>query len=117
MSDWRLTPQNTALVVVDVQEKLMNLMSRRAETVAGIHKLVSTAKILNIPAIVTLQYVKGLGPLVPELKEATAGMPTFEKLAFSCCGVTDFAGIPTPSITSPANIHVLRITMTPTQVL
>ena len=24
MSDWRLTPQNTALVVIDVQEKLMN---------------------------------------------------------------------------------------------
>lgn len=90
MSDWRLTPENAAVVVVDVQEKLMNAMPRRAETVASIQKLIGAAKTLNIPTLVTLQYVKGLGPLVPELTELTAGRPTFEKLAFSCCGSVEF---------------------------
>ncbi len=90
MSDWRLTPQNTALVVIDVQEKLMKVMPQRAETVAGIQKLIGAAKLLSIPTIVTLQYVKGLGPLVPELAEGTTGLPTFEKLAFSCCGSAEF---------------------------
>lgn len=90
MSDWRLTTDNTALVVVDPQEKLMAAMPRRAETLAGIQKLVRTARLLHFPALVTLQYVKGLGPVCPELAEATAGLPTFEKLSFSCCGNEEF---------------------------
>ena len=48
MSDWRLTPQNSALVVIDVQEKLMNVMPRRAELVASIQKLIGAARILKL---------------------------------------------------------------------
>jgi nicotinamidase-related amidase len=92
MSDWRLTPQNTALVVVDVQEKLMAAMTRRADVVAGTDKLLRAARALEVPVLVTLQYVKGLGLLCPELAEAAAGTPTFEKMTFSCCGVEAFAG-------------------------
>ncbi len=90
MNSWRLTPQNTALVVVDVQERLMAAMARRAETVAAVNKLVRAARILELPALVTLQYVKGLGPLCAELAEATAGLPVMEKLTFSCCGSAEF---------------------------
>ena len=90
MSDWRLTPQNTALVVVDVQERLMAAMERRTETVAAVDKLVRVARILQLPTLVTLQYVKGLGPLCAELAEATAGLPVLEKLTFSCCGSEEF---------------------------
>ena len=63
MSDWRLTPDNAALVVVDPQEKLMAAMARRTETLAGIEKLLRAAHQLRLPTLVTLQYVKGLGPL------------------------------------------------------
>ena len=90
MSDWRLTPQNAALVVVDVQERLMAAMARRAETVTAVEKLFRAARILQLPALVTLQYVKGLGPLCAELAEATAGLPVLEKLTFSCCGSEEF---------------------------
>ena len=93
MSDWRLTPQNTALVVVDVQERLMAAMARRSETVAAVDKLVRAARILQLPALVTLQYVKGLGPLCSELVETTTGLPVIEKLTFSCCGAEEFARI------------------------
>src|SRR5690242_9285488 len=90
MSDWRLTVENAVLVVVDVQEKLMAAMERRGEVVGAIGKLAQAARILSLPTMVTLQYVKGLGPLCAELIEPTAGAMTVEKLAFSCCGQPDF---------------------------
>ena len=48
MSDWRITPQNTALVVVDPQERLMAVMDRRADTLAAIKQLAVAAAILGI---------------------------------------------------------------------
>ncbi len=86
MSDWRLTPHNAALVVVDVQEKLMNAMPRKAETMAGLQKLIGAARALHLPVVMTAQYIKGLGPVCAEV----AGPPAIEKLAFSCCGSPDF---------------------------
>ncbi len=90
MSDWRLTPQNSALVVVDVQEKLLNIMPRRAELIAGVLRLSGSARVLKIPVVVTAQYVKGLGPVCAEILEAAPGVAVIEKLAFSCCGSDDF---------------------------
>jgi nicotinamidase-related amidase len=90
MSDWRLTPQNTALVVVDVQEKLMNVMPRRAEMLASIEKLVGAARVLQLPTLVTAQYIKGLGPVCGEIVEATPGITPLEKMTFSCCGSEEF---------------------------
>ena len=86
MSDWRLTPDNTALVIIDVQEKLMAAMPHRQEILAGIQKLLGAAKALNIPAVMTAQYVKGLGLVCAEV----AGLPVIEKLTFSCCGSPEF---------------------------
>jgi nicotinamidase-related amidase len=90
MSDWRLTPQNSALVVIDVQEKLMNIMPRRAELVGAIQKLIGAARVLKLPTLVTTQYVKGLGPVCAEIAEATPGITPIEKTAFSCCGSEEF---------------------------
>ena len=90
MSDWRLTPQNSALVVIDVQEKLMNLMARRAEVLAATQKLIGAARVLKLPTLVTAQYIKGLGPVCAEIVEATPGITPMEKLAFSCCGSEEF---------------------------
>ena len=87
MSDWRLTPQNSALVVIDVQEKLMSIMPRRAELMAGVTKLIAAARALDLPVVVTAQYIKGLGPVVPEIP---ADLPVIEKTAFSCCGSNEF---------------------------
>lgn len=90
MSDWRLTPQNSALVVIDVQEKLMKVMPRRAEALAAMQCLIKAAGILKIPTLVTAQYVKGLGPVCTEIVEATPGIKLMEKMAFSCCGSDKF---------------------------
>jgi isochorismate hydrolase len=90
MSDWRLTPQNAALVVIDAQEKLMNVMPRRAETLAAIEKLIGVARVLKLPTLVTAQYIKGLGPVCAEIVEATPGITPLEKMTFSCCGSEEF---------------------------
>src|SRR5271154_6531970 len=92
MSDWRSTPQNTALVVVDVQEKLMNVMPRRTEMLAAIQKLVGAARVLKLPTLVTAQYIKGLGPVCAEIVKATPGITPLEKMTFSCCGSEEFLG-------------------------
>ena len=90
MSDWRLTPENAVLIVIDVQEKLMNVMPRRAETLASIQKLISAARVLKVPTLVTAQYVKGLGPVCAEIVKATSGITPLEKMTFSCCGSEKF---------------------------
>ena len=90
MSDWRLTPQNTALVVIDVQDKLMNVMPRRAELIGAIQRLMGAARVLNLPTLVTAQYIKGLGTVCPEIMEAAPGIQPIEKTAFSCCGSEEF---------------------------
>ena len=90
MADWRLTPQNSALVVIDVQEKLINAMPRREELIGSIRKLTASAKVLNIPTLFTAQYVKGLGPVCAEIAEAAPGSHSMEKMSFSCCGSEEF---------------------------
>ena len=90
MSDWRLTPQNAAVVVIDVQEKLMNVMPRRAQTLASIQRLISAAHVLKVPTLVTAQYIKGLGPVCAEITKATPGIAPLEKMTFSCCGSEEF---------------------------
>ncbi len=86
MSDWRLTTENTALVVVDVQEKLMAAMPRREELLSGVQKLLGAARVLQLPVVLTAQYPKGLGPVCPEI----GGGPVIEKMTFSCCGEAAF---------------------------
>jgi isochorismate hydrolase len=90
MSDWRLTPQNAALVVIDVQEKLMNVMPRRTELLAAIQKLIGAAQVLKLPTLVTAQYIKGLGPVCGEITRVTPGITPLEKTTFSCCGSEEF---------------------------
>jgi isochorismate hydrolase len=90
MSDWRLTPQNAALIVIDVQEKLINAMPRRAQMLAAIQKLIDAARVLNLPTLVTAQYIKGLGPVCAEITKATPGIIPLEKMTFSCCGSEEF---------------------------
>lgn len=65
----------------------MAAMQRRAELIAGVQKLLGAAKVLQLPVVMTAQYVKGLGPVCAEV----AGGGVIEKLAFSCWGSEEFA--------------------------
>jgi nicotinamidase-related amidase len=84
----RLTSEHAALLIVDLQTKLLERMEDRERVVANSLELVRAAKILGIPVSATEQYPKGLGPAVPEL--AALVPERGEKTAFHCCVVPKF---------------------------
>ena len=90
-----LERDRAVLVVIDVQEKLCVAMDEAVlkQLVKNIGILQESAAELNIPILVTEQYVKGLGPTVSELKEKAADAPCFEKMTFSCCGSAEFVDV------------------------
>jgi nicotinamidase-related amidase len=85
MLKYHLSPKNTALLVVDVQEKLVRLVDRCADVMSNIQKVIKGFEILKIPAVVTEQYPQGLGETVPALKSYFGDKQKyFAKTAFSC---------------------------------
>ena len=80
------------LVVIDVQEKLCLAMDEKvlAKLVKNTGILLDTAAELNVPVLITEQYVKGLGATLPELKEKGAAAACYEKMSFSSCGSAEF---------------------------
>jgi nicotinamidase-related amidase len=87
--DSLLNAETTALVVIDLQEKLVPAIDGADAVLANTHKLLQLAKVLNLPTFVTTQYAKGLGPTVPEISAATSAK-TYDKVCFSCFGDEPF---------------------------
>ena len=85
-----LRPDQTALIVVDLQQKLVPAVSDSARTVDNAKKLLTAAQILGIPTLLTTQYERGLGPTVSEIAEASPGVETIDKVCFGCFGSSDF---------------------------
>src|SRR5437762_3406876 len=77
---------DSALLVVDMQAKLLPFIPGQARLVWNIRRLIDGAKILNVPFAATEQYPQGLGPTTPELASLLGSIPA--KTAFSCgeCG-------------------------------
>jgi nicotinamidase-related amidase len=80
----------TALLAVDLQARLMPAMFDAAATLRNARTLLRLAEVLRIPVILTAQYVKGLGPVVPEVLDAAPGVAPFEKDCFGCFGEPAF---------------------------
>ena len=81
-----LEAEQCALVVIDIQEKLLPPIFRKEELVRNTQMLIRAAGILKIPALVTTQYAKGLGATVPEVASLLEGTPASDKTMFSCFG-------------------------------
>jgi len=83
---------NLALIVIDLQERLINAMrpDEIASVISKCEILVNASLKLNIPVIFTEQYPKGLGPTVENLKKYFTE-PPIEKTTFSCFGSAKFA--------------------------
>jgi nicotinamidase-related amidase len=77
---------DTALLVIDVQERLVPAIRDHRRLVWNVRRLIDGAKVLGVPVFATEQYPKGLGPTVPELAERLGEIPS--KLTFSSgsCG-------------------------------
>src|SRR4051794_14873371 len=85
----RLTTENSVLVVVDVQDRLLAKIAAAESLVRNAGFLLDAAGLLGVPARGTEQYPKGLGGSHPEIRRRLPQMPT-EKTAFSCCGAGTF---------------------------
>ncbi len=81
-----MSRHDTALLVVDVQGKLVTLVPGYRRLVWNVRRLIDGAKLLGLPVAATEQYPQGLGPTVAELAERLPAIPA--KRAFSCleCG-------------------------------
>jgi len=85
-----LQAQYCALIVVDIQENLLPPIFNKDELVKNAQLLVRLANILELPTIVTTQYVKGLGAIVSEIASLLNGAEAVDKLQFGCFGCDEF---------------------------
>jgi nicotinamidase-related amidase len=79
-----MSPGDTGLLVVDVQQRLVPAIAGHARVVWNVRRLIDGAKILGLPVVATEQYPEGLGPTVPELAQRLGQIPS--KRTFSCGG-------------------------------
>ena len=84
-----LRPKSTALVVIDLQEKLVPAIHGRAEVLANTAKLLRLAEVIGLKTFLTTQYSKGLGSTVPPIAELCAAEP-IDKICFGCLGDEPF---------------------------
>jgi nicotinamidase-related amidase len=75
--------EDSSLLVVDAQEKLLAVIPDRARIVWNMRRLLDAASALGVPFAATEQYPDRLSPTVRELKERIGPAP--DKLAFSAC--------------------------------
>lgn len=81
-----------ALVVIDIQEKLLPPIFQKEQLIKNAQLLISLAGILTIPTIATTQYSKGLGNTVPEVR-ALVPDNGIDKQVFSCFGSDVFCSM------------------------
>ena len=77
-----MSRDTAALLVVDIQEKLIPHIQNQASLVWNARRLIDGAAVLGIPALCTEQYPKGLGATLPILAERLK--VDDEKSLFSC---------------------------------
>ena len=88
-----LQPEQSVLVVVDIQEKLLPPIFQKEQLIRNSKLLIRGASVLKIPTIASTQYSKGLGKTVPEvaaLLAETEAMDAIDKDQFSCFGSEAF---------------------------
>jgi len=85
------TREATALVVVDLQEKLFPLVRNSKQVLDNCLKVIDFCRRLEIPILVTEQYPQGLGATLPTVKVALADeYRPIPKTAFSTFGEPEF---------------------------
>ena len=85
-----MSRDDSAMLVVDAQEKLLNVVPNGQRIAWNIRWLAHGANVLDIPVVATEQYPEKLGPtdgtILSHVQNGVAA-----KMAFSCCGSNDFA--------------------------
>lgn len=84
-----LKSENTALLIIDIQEKILPVINNHQLVVENTIKLIKGFKVLNLPIYFTEQYPKGLGPTLKSITDELGDIKPFDKMSFSCSGADD----------------------------
>ncbi|MDP4159985.1 MAG: hydrolase, partial [Bacillota bacterium] len=85
MEKYVLTLEEAALMVIDIQERLVPAMKYGEQVIQNTNTIISFAKKLGVPIIITEQYPKGLGKTISDMRNNLEDSLTFEKVTFSGC--------------------------------
>ena len=88
-----LDADQCALVVIDIQQKLLPPIFQKDQLVRNSQLLIRAAGILKIPAVISTQYAKGLGGTVPEIAALLPETEAIDKTLFSCFGSDVFCSL------------------------
>jgi nicotinamidase-related amidase len=83
-----LNSENTALLFIDFQARLMRVIDGADDVIANAKRLLDAAALLGVPTLFTEQNPKGLGATVESLTPPTAAVIT--KMSFDACGADGF---------------------------
>jgi len=79
----RLRPQSSVLFLCDMQEKFRPSVAHFDAVVANSNRVLRASALMDVPAVATEQYPKGLGRTVTELGLAEHGVVPLEKTCFT----------------------------------
>lgn len=82
---------DSAIVMVDVQGKLVNVMDDKEVLIKQLTQFIEGAQALNVPIIWLAQYPRGLGPIDSRLVEYVPENEQIDKVVFSACQSEDFS--------------------------
>lgn len=85
-----LSRDRTALVLIDLQEKLLPAMFNADDIIEMLLPVISVAKDFKLATILTEQNPSGIGRTDARLRKAMPDYEPVEKLCFSCFGNLDF---------------------------
>lgn len=85
-----LSVDRTALLLIDIQDRLTRVIADKESLVASLQKLIKSVKVLGLPILLTEQYPRGLGPTIPEVASLLPDIKSVVKMSFSCCGDMGF---------------------------
>jgi len=85
-----LEAERCALVVIDIQEKLLPPIFQGEQLMRNAKLLIRAAQVMKIPAMVSTQYSRGLGKTVPEIASLLEETEAIDKDKFSCFGSDAF---------------------------
>jgi nicotinamidase-related amidase len=88
-----LEAEHCALVVIDIQEKLLPPIFQKEQLVRNSQLLIRLAGILKMPTLLTTQYAKGLGNTVPGVASLLPDTRAIDKQMFSCFGSEVFCSL------------------------
>ncbi len=88
-----LEPDQCALLVIDIQEKLLPPIFQMEQLVRNSQLLLRAAGVLSIPVLASTQYSKGLGKTVPEIASLLPQSEPVDKDRFSCFGSDAFCAL------------------------